>query len=117
MSMNVNITNHMLCVGSLELVGVAAASLLQIGDTDSITLYSIFDTPPESVIIGPFAPLPAPAEGSTQAGAIQNEGGQTVVPLTGTGGSGQAESASGSTIPFGNGSSFVSPNGSITISP
>ena len=56
MSMKVNITNHLLSVGSMELVGVAAASMVQIGDTDTITLYSIFDTPPEAIIVGPFAP-------------------------------------------------------------
>jgi spore germination protein PD len=33
-----------------------------LGDTESLTLYSYFDTPPESVIVGPLAPLPAPPE-------------------------------------------------------
>ncbi len=115
MAMNVNITNHLLCVGSLELVGVASASMLQIGDTDTITLYSIFDTPPESIIIGPFAPLPAPEAGQTEAGAIQSGGGQTVVPLPGTGGPEQPEVTPGGLIPFGNGNNFLNPNGAVTV--
>lgn len=58
--------NHVLSVGEIEILGVSAASLLQVGDTDYITLYSMFDTPPESVIVGPIAPFPQP-EGAESA--------------------------------------------------
>ena len=115
MAMNVNITNHMLCVGSLELVGVASASLLQIGDTDTITLYSIFDTPPESVIIGPFAPLPEPGAIPAETGAIQNVGGQTVVPITGTEGLVQPEATPGAPSPVGRGNVYLNPTRSVTV--
>lgn len=57
-----NVTNGALCVGSISLTGVSSSSSLLLGDTESITLYSFFDTPPESVIVGPLAPLPTPPE-------------------------------------------------------
>ncbi|MGN7455525.1 hypothetical protein ACTHPH_12015 [Paenibacillus pasadenensis] len=113
MAMNVNITNHVLSVGSLELTGVAAASMLQIGDTDAITLYSIFDTPPEAVIIGPFAPLPEP-QAAPEAGIIQSEGGQSVVPIAGTGETVQPEVTPGGPIPFG-ANSFLNPTGPVNV--
>lgn len=56
------VTNGPVNVGTISLVGVSSASSLLLGDTESITLYSFFDTPPESVIVGPLAPLPAPPE-------------------------------------------------------
>ncbi|MFX3633633.1 MAG: hypothetical protein ACE3L7_25105 [Candidatus Pristimantibacillus sp.] len=57
---NFQVHNHSLCVGTIEILGVSSSSLLQVGDSDCITLYSMFDTPPESVIVGPIAPFPAP---------------------------------------------------------
>ncbi len=62
------VVNHSLSVGQIELLGVSSASMFQIGDTDYVTLYSIFDTPPESVIVGALAPLPEPASGSEAIG-------------------------------------------------
>lgn len=56
---NLNVINGPVNVGSICLVGVSSSSALLIGDTESLTLYSYFDTPPESVIVGPIAPLPA----------------------------------------------------------
>nr|WP_216367735.1 MULTISPECIES: spore gernimation protein GerPD [Geobacillus] len=44
------------------MTAVASASLFLIGDADVINLSSAFDTPPESLIIGPFVPL-VPARG------------------------------------------------------
>lgn len=58
--------NHTLTVGSIEVLGVSSAASFQIGDTDYVTLYSIFDTPPESLIVGPMAPFPEP-EGASEA--------------------------------------------------
>jgi hypothetical protein len=110
-AMNVNITNHMLCVGSLELVGVASASLLQIGDADTITLHSIFDTPPESVIIGPFAPLPEPDAIPLETATIQNIGGKTVVPINGTEEAVQPEKTRGTPVPAGSVSVSLNPTG------
>lgn len=59
--MKLHVTNHQLAVGSISLIGVSASSMLQVGDSDQVVLYSMFDTPPESVIVGPLAPLPEPA--------------------------------------------------------
>ncbi|WP_240633047.1 hypothetical protein [Paenibacillus montanisoli] len=64
--MQLNVVNHVLAVGSIQITGVASASVLQIGDTEEITLISMFDTPPESVIVGPLAPLQEP-EGASRA--------------------------------------------------
>lgn len=61
-SINLNVTNGPVCIGSINLVGVSSSSALLLGDTESITLYSYFDTPPESVIVGAMAPLPTPPE-------------------------------------------------------
>jgi spore germination protein PD len=55
--MNFTTINHELSVGNIKVIGVASSSVFLIGDTDSICLSSIFDTPPESLIIGPFVPL------------------------------------------------------------
>ncbi|REE88688.1 spore germination protein PD [Paenibacillus taihuensis] len=60
--MQLNVVNHVLAVGSIQLTGVASASMLQIGDTEQISLVSMFDTPPESVIVGPMAPLEEPED-------------------------------------------------------
>jgi len=52
------VTNGPVYVGKIRIIGVVSSSSVMIGDTDKMTLYSYFDTPPESVIIGPLAPLP-----------------------------------------------------------
>ncbi|MDP4154318.1 MAG: spore gernimation protein GerPD [Bacillota bacterium] len=51
--------NRDICVDSIRVIGVASASLLMVGDTQTIQLAATFDTPPESLIIGPFVPLAA----------------------------------------------------------
>lgn len=51
------VINHDICVGNIHVLGVSSSSLLMVGDSDSIQLTSLFDTPPESLIIGPFVPL------------------------------------------------------------
>lgn len=55
--MNFEVINHDISVGQIRVSGVSSSSLLMVGDTDSIHLNSMFDTPPESLIIGPFVPL------------------------------------------------------------
>lgn len=55
--MNYEVVNRDICVGSIHVLGVSSSSLLLVGDADSIQLTSLFDTPPESLIIGPFVPL------------------------------------------------------------
>ncbi|TFE29862.1 spore gernimation protein GerPD [Cohnella luojiensis] len=72
--LNINVTNGPVCVGSISLIGVSSASALLVGDTESITLYSYFDTPPESVIVGvSMAPLP-PLEEEEQPEEEQQQG-------------------------------------------
>jgi spore germination protein PD len=55
--MNFEVYNRELCVGTIRIIGVASSSLVMVGDTETIQLASIFDTPAESLIIGPFVPL------------------------------------------------------------
>ncbi|KAA6453391.1 spore gernimation protein GerPD [Bacillus swezeyi] len=55
--MNFTVVNRCFDVGSINIIGVSSSSVFLIGDTDCISLSSIFDTPPESLIIGPFVPL------------------------------------------------------------
>lgn len=55
--MILEITNHELVVGDIEITAVASSSLVQIGDVETIQLASIFDTPAESLVIGPFVPI------------------------------------------------------------
>ncbi|MFS0782931.1 spore gernimation protein GerPD [Bacillus sp. 1P06AnD] len=55
--MDYHVTNENLCVGKVKVIGVASSSLLLIGDAQTIQLSSAFDTPPESLIIGPLVPL------------------------------------------------------------
>ncbi|NBD26374.1 hypothetical protein [Paenibacillus glycinis] len=83
--MQLNVVNHVLAVGCIQLTAVASASILQIGDTQTISLVSMFDTPPESVIVGPLAPLEEPegfmtAEGE---GALEQESEERQKPVDG----------------------------------
>ncbi|XEC93957.1 spore gernimation protein GerPD [Paenibacillus tarimensis] len=55
--MKMIVENREITVGSVNIIGVTSSSVFQVGDTDVITLSSIFDTPPESLIIGPLVPL------------------------------------------------------------
>ena len=55
--MNFNVVNKELSVGAIQVTAVASSSVFLIGDANCITLSSVFDTPPESMIIGPFVPL------------------------------------------------------------
>lgn len=54
---NYTVINRDLCIGNIKIIGVTTSSVLLIGDTDTIAMTSAFDTPPESLIIGPFVPL------------------------------------------------------------
>ncbi|MCC3373356.1 spore gernimation protein GerPD [Cohnella sp. REN36] len=66
--MQLHVTNAPVAIGSIRIIGVSSSSSFLIGDTESITLSSFFDTPPESVIVGPLAPLPSlPEETAEQS--------------------------------------------------
>ncbi|RXZ78300.1 spore gernimation protein GerPD [Paenibacillaceae bacterium] len=66
--MNFHVTNDILSVGCIQVTGVSSSSMLQIGDTECVTLYSMFDTPPESIIVGPLVPLGEPENSGTAIG-------------------------------------------------
>jgi spore germination protein PD len=54
---NLHVTNRELCVCNVKIGGITSSSLFLIGDAETLTLASLFDTPPEAVLIGPFVPL------------------------------------------------------------
>lgn len=56
---NFQVYNRELCVDNLKVNGISSSSLLLVGDAEIIQLASIFDTPSESLIVGPFVPLVA----------------------------------------------------------
>ncbi|WP_438447789.1 spore gernimation protein GerPD [Gorillibacterium sp. sgz5001074] len=58
-----NVVNKELQVGAIRIMGVGSASVVLIGDTEAIATSSIFDTPPESLIIGPLVPFAPEAGG------------------------------------------------------
>ncbi|QHE51385.1 spore gernimation protein GerPD [Pontibacillus sp. HMF3514] len=55
--MKYEVHNCGLNVGNIQIAGVSSSSVFLIGDNEHISLSSIFDTPPESLIVGPFVPL------------------------------------------------------------
>ncbi|MFP5110881.1 spore gernimation protein GerPD [Bacillaceae bacterium C204] len=55
--MNFQVYNRELFVENIKITGVSSSSLVMVGDTETIQLASTFDTPAESLIIGPFVPL------------------------------------------------------------
>jgi len=54
---NFTVINKELSVNDIKITGIASSAIFLIGDSQFITLSSIFDTPPESLIIGPLVPL------------------------------------------------------------
>ncbi|ESU32564.1 spore germination protein GerPD [Bacillus sp. 17376] len=55
--MNFRVYNRDICVGDIRVIGVSSSSLLMVGDAETIQLAATFDTPAESLIVGPFVPL------------------------------------------------------------
>ncbi|MBT2688982.1 spore gernimation protein GerPD [Bacillus sp. ISL-47] len=55
--MNYQVYNRDVCVGTIRVLGVSSSSVLMVGDTETIQLAATFDTPAESLIVGPFVPL------------------------------------------------------------
>ncbi|WP_027085096.1 hypothetical protein [Cohnella panacarvi] len=64
---SLTVANGPIKVGSIRILGISSSASMLLGDTESIRLYSFFDTPPESVIVGPLAPLPSLPEEDTNA--------------------------------------------------
>ncbi|BDG48486.1 MULTISPECIES: hypothetical protein [Parageobacillus] len=55
--MNYTVINHDVHVGDIHVMAVTSSAIFLIGDADVINIASAFDTPPESLFIGPFVPL------------------------------------------------------------
>jgi len=62
--MNFTVVNKNIHVGQIRVIAVATASVFLVGDAECIGTSSIFDTPPESLIIGrSFIPLAPESDG------------------------------------------------------
>lgn len=55
--MDYQVTNENICVGKIDVLSISSSSLLLVGDSQTIQLAASFDTPPESLILGPLVPL------------------------------------------------------------
>ncbi|KGX83899.1 spore germination protein [Pontibacillus marinus] len=55
--MKYEVHNCGLNVGNIKINGVSSSSVFLIGDNEHISLSAVFDTPPESLIVGPYVPL------------------------------------------------------------
>ncbi|GCD83846.1 putative spore germination protein GerPD [Parageobacillus thermoglucosidasius] len=55
--MNYTVINRDVHIGDIHLIAVTSSAVFLIGDADVINIASAFDTPPESLIIGPFVPI------------------------------------------------------------
>ncbi|GGM25184.1 hypothetical protein GCM10011351_08610 [Paraliobacillus quinghaiensis] len=49
--------NWDLKVGNVDIKAVSSSSLFLVGDNDCMQLYSFYDTPPDSYIVGSLVPL------------------------------------------------------------
>ncbi|QGH35662.1 spore gernimation protein GerPD [Gracilibacillus salitolerans] len=50
--MHYKVNNWNVGVGNISIIGVSGSSLFIVGDSHEIQLSSLFDTPPESFIVG-----------------------------------------------------------------
>ncbi|UOQ86548.1 spore gernimation protein GerPD [Gracilibacillus salinarum] len=50
--MHYQVNNWNIGVGNISILGVSASSLFIVGDSHEIHLASLFDTPPESYVVG-----------------------------------------------------------------
>lgn len=55
--MNFTVVNHEIKVGRIKMLGISSSGLFLIGDANLLITSSILDTPPESLVAGPFVPL------------------------------------------------------------
>lgn len=60
--MEFTVKNENICVGQISVMTLGAASVVKVGDGVSVQLFSVFDTPPESILSGTLTPV-APASG------------------------------------------------------
>ncbi|WP_082234684.1 spore gernimation protein GerPD [Halobacillus massiliensis] len=60
--MNFTVHNYGFHIGHVQVRSVTTSSVFLIGDNETVRLRSFFDTPPESLIIGPFVPTDVDAE-------------------------------------------------------
>ncbi|MFZ0368167.1 MAG: spore gernimation protein GerPD [Halobacillus sp.] len=60
--MNHIVHNYGLHVGHIRVTAVSSSAVFLIGDNKTIRLQSYFDTPPESLIIGPYVPIDTTGE-------------------------------------------------------
>lgn len=50
--MNYEVTNGEVCIGTLNLYSLSTAATAMIGDTKRVCLFTLFEGPPEALIVG-----------------------------------------------------------------
>ncbi|MGE8205181.1 spore gernimation protein GerPD [Heyndrickxia sp. NPDC080065] len=55
--MELNVINREVNVGSVHIIGLATSALFIIGDAETVQQATTFDTPAESLIVGPLTPF------------------------------------------------------------
>lgn len=55
--MNFHVVNDEIKVGNIQLISISSSSILKVGDTETIQLFSAIDTPPTALQFGPLQPL------------------------------------------------------------
>ena len=58
--MKITIINKSIKIGDVEIQGVGSSSVVLIGDTETITSSSYFDTPEHALIFNPNVPFKQP---------------------------------------------------------
>ncbi|MCM3797392.1 spore gernimation protein GerPD [Caldifermentibacillus hisashii] len=58
--MILEVINHDLHVGNVNIIEVASSSAVLVGDTNSMQMVCAYDSPSSSLLIGPFVPLSQP---------------------------------------------------------
>lgn len=55
--MNIQVYNRELHVQHIQVRSISSSSMLFVGDAETVQSFSVYDTPPESLLVGPFLPI------------------------------------------------------------
>lgn len=60
--LQLKVANYNIEVTNIRIMAIGSSSVFHVGDTRYISCSSMFDTPPESLIIGPLVPFAAESD-------------------------------------------------------
>lgn len=55
--MNFHVVNEQIKVGCIKLISVSSSSVIKVGDTETMQLFSASDTPLNAIEFGPLQPI------------------------------------------------------------